>query len=72
MPACCSCSATMKRASLLASTVGRAKTPVSLRRWAVAWKVEVLGSTSGVNCLGMLSRDAGHSRVPEPPHKMIG
>ena len=25
-----------------------------------------------MNCFGMLSRDAGHSRVPEPPQMMTG
>jgi hypothetical protein len=25
-----------------------------------------------MNCFGMLSRDAGHSRVPAPPHMMTG
>ena len=27
---------------------------------------------SAMNCFGMLSRDAGHSRVPAPPHIMTG
>ncbi|WP_292177946.1 hypothetical protein [Brevundimonas sp.] len=26
----------------------------------------------GMNCLGREGRDAGHSRVPEPPHMMTG
>ena len=25
-----------------------------------------------MNCFGMLSRDAGHSLVPEPPHMITG
>lgn len=27
---------------------------------------------SGTNCLGKLSRDNGHKRVPEPPQRMTG
>ena len=72
MPACASCSATMKRDSAEAMTVGLANTASSATRRTVAWKVEVAGSTSGVNCFGMLSREAGHSRVPDPPHRITG
>ncbi|SFH21495.1 hypothetical protein SAMN05192567_116143 [Methylobacterium phyllosphaerae] len=62
----------MKRASAEAMTVGLAKTDVSDTRASVAWKVERSASTSRANCLGMLSRDAGHSRVPVPPHRITG
>ncbi len=41
------------------------------KRLAVTWKLD-RSSSSGMNCFGMLSRDAGHSRVPEPPHMMTG
>ena len=27
---------------------------------------------SGTNCLGMLSREIGHNRVPAPPHMITG
>ncbi|KQS67178.1 hypothetical protein ASG32_10645 [Methylobacterium sp. Leaf361] len=66
------CSATMKRASAEAMTVGVAKTVASDTRASVAWKVERSASTRRANCLGMLSREAGHSRVPVPPHRIIG
>ena len=62
----------MNRASAEAITVGRANTAASDTRARVAWKVEACASTSRANCLGMLSRDAGHRRVPVPPHRIIG
>ncbi|GJD92734.1 hypothetical protein BHAOGJBA_6291 [Methylobacterium hispanicum] len=62
----------MKRDSAAAITQARANRPGSATRWAVAWKVECSGSTSRANCLGMLAREAGHSRVPEPPHRITG
>ncbi len=54
------------------TTVGRAKTAGSPSRAAVAWNDERSGSASGMNCLGKLSREAGHSRVPDPPHRITG
>ena len=72
IPSCPHCSATMKRASAEAMTVGLAKTAPSATRSRLAWKVEVCASTSRANCLGMLSREAGHSRVPVPPHRITG
>ena len=72
IPACASCSATMKRDSAAAITAGRAKVAGSPTRRAVAWNVDSDASTSRANCLGMLSREIGHSRVPEPPHKITG
>ena len=32
----------------------------------------MLGPTRETNCLGMLSRETGHSRVPAPPHMITG
>src|SRR5262252_8169353 len=51
--------------------MGRANRPRSATRSRVCWKVECL-PRSGTNCLGMLSRDSGHRRLPEPPTKMTG
>ncbi len=69
-PTAWSCSATMKRTSLEAMTSGFRKAG-SAKRLAVTWKLD-RSSSSGMNCFGMLSRDAGHSRVPEPPHMITG
>jgi hypothetical protein len=52
-------------------TASLSKTRALLTRLAVAWKVDC-SSNKGMNCFGMLSRDAGHSRVPEPPHIITG
>jgi hypothetical protein len=35
--------------------------------WNVDWP-----PISEMNCLGRLSRDSGQTRVPEPPHMIIG
>jgi len=35
------------------------------------WNVDPC-PTSGTNCLGTLSRETGHSRVPAPPHMITG
>ena len=43
----------------------------SATRASTCWNVES-GPTSGTNCLGMLSRETGHSRVPAPPHMITG
>ena len=43
----------------------------SVTRNRVCWKVDCL-PTSATNCLGMLSRDSGHRRVPEPPDRTTG
>ena len=40
-------------------------------RASTCWKVDIL-SDKGTNCLGMLSRETGHSRVPAPPHMITG
>ena len=66
-----SCSATMKRKSELVMTIGRSNSSRSAMRSSTCWKVE-RASTSATNCLGMLSRDTGHSRVPAPPHMITG
>ena len=65
------CSATMKRKSALVMTIGRANNAGSAMRASVCWKVE-RSPISGTNCLGMLSRETGHSRVPAPPHIRTG
>ncbi|GJE53470.1 hypothetical protein GOFOIKOB_6549 [Methylobacterium tardum] len=62
----------MNRASAEAITVAFANTAPSDTRASVAWNVERSASTSRANCFGMLSREAGHSRVPVPPHRIIG
>ena len=41
------------------------------KRLAVTWKFD-RSSSRGMNCFGMLSRDAGHNLVPDPPHMMTG
>ena len=66
-----SCSATMKRYCALVMTIGRPNTAGSDTRSIVSWKVE-RAPNSGRNCFGRPSRDAGHSRVPAPPHMMSG
>ena len=38
---------------------------------AAVWKVECKPMRE-MNCFGRLSRDAGQTRVPEPPHIMTG
>ncbi|GJD71062.1 hypothetical protein MMMDOFMJ_4016 [Methylobacterium gnaphalii] len=62
----------MKRASDEAITIGFAKTEASVTRCAVAWNVDAVASTSRENCFGMLSREAGHNRVPDPPQRITG
>jgi hypothetical protein len=37
----------------------------------VSWNVE-FGPNNGRNCLGRLAREAGHKRVPAPPHMIRG
>jgi hypothetical protein len=51
--------------------IGRRNRPRSATRSSVCWKVDCLPS-SGTNCLGMLSRESGHRRLPEPPTRMTG
>ena len=64
------CSPTRKRCSSLQTTNGGAK-PGPIARRAVSSIIE-RSETSGQNCLGKLSRDTGHNRVPEPPERMTG
>ena len=70
-PISASCSATRKRYPPLVMTIGRPNSAGSETRCMVAWNVEC-GPNSGRNCLGRPSRDAGHSRVPAPPHMISG
>src|SRR5262249_36906665 len=48
-------------------TIGRANSSGSDMRPSTCWNVDAC-PTKGTNCLGMLSRETGHSRVPTPPH----
>jgi hypothetical protein len=61
----------MNRDSALVMITGLRNIDVSSTRRAAAWKVECL-PISEMNCFGMLSREAGHKRVPEPPHMITG
>src|SRR5438045_837728 len=65
------CSATTKRKSAFVITIGRANSSGSDMRPTTCWNVDVC-PTKGTNCLGMLSRETGHSRVPAPPHMITG
>src|SRR6187402_460565 len=52
-------------------TMGRSNSEASETRNSVSWKVE-RAPNSGKNCFGRTSREAGHSRVPAPPHMING
>src|SRR5881398_542381 len=52
-------------------TIGRSNSDGSETRESVSWKVERVPN-SGKNCFGRTSREAGHSRVPAPPHMIRG
>src|SRR5258706_10252344 len=52
-------------------TTGRSNRAASDTRRIVSWNVE-RAPNNGRNCLGWTSREAGHSRVPAPPHMMSG
>src|SRR6185312_7598378 len=52
-------------------TIGRANSALSDTRTTVSWKVE-RAPNNGRNCFGRTSREAGHSRVPAPPHMIRG
>src|ERR1700749_1136557 len=52
-------------------TIGRGNSAGSETRMSVFWKVE-RGPNSDRNCFGRTSREAGHSRVPAPPHMISG
>src|SRR5215469_17845722 len=51
--------------------IGRPNRVGSVTRWTVSCNVEC-APNNGKNCLGRPSRDAGHSRVPAPPHMIRG
>ena len=70
MPAARNCSAIRKRCSWLQTTIGGAK-PGPRARNAVSC-IRVRSDISGQSCLGKLSRETGHKRVPEPPDRMTG
>src|SRR5438552_18269312 len=50
---------------------GRSNRSASETRNSVSWNVE-RAPNSDRNCLGWTSREAGHSRVPAPPHMIRG
>src|SRR3954471_14860971 len=50
---------------------GRSNKSASETRTSVSWNVE-RAPNSDRNCLGWTSREAGHSRVPAPPHMIRG
>src|SRR5439155_17179177 len=52
-------------------TIGRSNSALSETRESVSWNVE-RAPNSGRNCFGCTSREAGHSRVPVPPHMISG
>src|ERR1700743_2276317 len=52
-------------------TTGRSNIAGSDTRRMVSWNVEC-GPTRPRNCFGRPSRDAGHNRVPAPPHMING
>src|SRR5882724_2212302 len=52
-------------------TIGRSNSVASETRFSVSWNVE-RAPNSGRNCFGRTSREAGHSRVPAPPHMISG
>ena len=52
-------------------TIGRSNNAASDTRLSVSWNVE-RAPNNGRNCFGRTSRDAGHSRVPAPPHMISG
>src|SRR5882762_1911859 len=52
-------------------TIGRSNKAGSETRVSVSWNVE-RAPNSGRNCFGRTSREAGHSRVPAPPHMISG
>src|SRR5580700_10260864 len=70
-PISTSCSSTMKRYAALVMTIGRSNNAASETRNSVSWNVE-RGPNKERNCFGRPSRDAGHSRVPAPPHMISG
>src|SRR5262249_59791468 len=49
-------------------TIGRANRSVCEMRASTCWNVDPCPT----NCLGMLSRETGHRRVPVPPHMITG
>ena len=67
---CRNCSATMKRCSSLHTTNGAAaSSPVVRRRVSCSM---VISPASGKNCLGWVSRETGHKRLPTPPARSTG
>src|SRR5687767_6193439 len=51
--------------------IGAAKTLLSEIKETMRWNVD-WSPTSGMNCLGNVSRDSGQTRVPAPPHMITG
>ena len=70
MPTSRNCSAIRNRCSSLQTTIGGAN-PGPLPRSTVSCSSE-RSDSNGQSCFGKLSRETGHSRVPEPPERMTG
>jgi hypothetical protein len=51
--------------------IGRPNRVGSVTLWTVSCNIEC-APNKGKNCLGRPSREAGHSRVPAPPHMIRG
>ena len=70
MPASRSCSAIRNRCSSLHTTTGAANPGPWPRRTVSCNRLR--SDSSGQSCLGKLSRETGHNRVPEPPERTTG
>src|SRR6202789_713781 len=66
-----SCSATVKRCASLHTTIGAIAPAMIARRAAVSCSMVCLPVRAS-SCLGYISRDNGHSRVPAPPERITG
>ena len=58
------------RCSLLHTMIGGANSGVTAL--SAVCCIIVRSETNAQSCLGKLSRDTGHSRVPEPPDRITG
>lgn len=74
-PISSNCSAVINLYSSLETTMGLSATGIApekfIMRAAVACNIVSL-LVSESNCLGYLSRESGHKRVPDPPERMTG
>jgi hypothetical protein len=60
-----------RRMAPIATMTGASNLAASAVRKAVSWSI-VWGSVRLSSCLGRSARDSGHSRVPDPPDRMMG